>query len=260
MRSKVLRKQNKSGLVRIGLCITMVIGGLGSVVFGTSILENIHLQYIRAQSRNVVKITNERGGGGTGSVVRGDSGKYYILTNTHICNSTDTGVLSAYYQGDKYEVKIIKNYQNNDLCVTEAPTTVTGSFSIASSVDLGERVYTVGHPLLEPTAVSEGELSNLVQVNIVVGMNVEPKDCSGPTYELIDLSDNSLASAFGINSVCIRSMYANPSTAAILPGNSGSPTVNIWGSIVGVAFAANEAGVRSYHVPLEDIKDFLKDL
>lgn len=43
-------------------------------------------------------------------------------------------------------------------------------------------------------------------------------------------------------------------------GNSGSPAVNLYGSVVAVAFAANEAGSRSYFVPLSDLKNFLNEL
>lgn len=140
-----------------------------------------------------------------------------------------------------------------------APGSATSGLGIASSYTLGESAYAVGHPQLEPLSVSSGELSAEIIVQIVVGMNVEAKDCSGNTYELItDLPP--MMKFFGVNNVCIRKLPANTSSIVISPGNSGSPVVNIYGNIVAIVFAANQSGTRSYHVPLRDVKEFLNNL
>lgn len=240
----------------------VILSILGSLLyfFGSSILENAHLSYIRYQARNVVTLLNTRGGGGTGFVVKGKSKKLYILTNNHICDSANNNPLIAIYRGDKYILPVIKSYPLNDLCVVEAPKTVNDYFKIASNTDMGERAYVIGHPLLEPITVSQGELSSLVRIQIQVGVNINPKDCSGLTYETIDLSENLMAALLGVNNVCVRNLEANGSTINILPGNSGSPTVNIYGNVIGVVFAAVESGVHSYHVPLDYIQDFLSTL
>lgn len=231
-----------------------------SMFFGTSILENIHLHYIRYKAKDVVTLLNERGGGGTGFLVKAKSGKRFILTNNHICDSANNKPLIAIYRGDSYLVPVIKSYDLNDLCVVEAPSSARSNLDIASDVSNGDRVYSIGHPLLEPITVTQGELSSNVTIEIEVGVNVTVDQCSGVTYRIVSLEDNPFAGFFGIKNVCIRRLESKSSTVNILPGNSGSPTVNIYGNVVAVVFAANDSGVHSYHVPLEHIKNFLGQL
>lgn len=233
---------------------------LWSGIYGSSVLENLHLDFIRSQSRNVVTLINSNGGGGTGFLVRGKSGTRYILTNNHICQSAESSPLVAIYRGDKYVVFPIKSYSGNDLCIVEAPKSVKDSFRIARSVKFGERVYSIGHPLLEPDTVSQGELSASVIITVPVGINTPVDKCTGDTYELIDMSSNPMALIFGVMNICLRHLPSNSSTVPILPGNSGSPVVNIYGNVVAVVFAANASGVHSYMVPLNAVKAFLQDL
>ncbi len=85
------------------------------------------------------------------------------------------------------------------------------------------------------------------------------EECSDETYELIPVNDPT-ANMFGIDSACVRVLDSQSSSVSILPGNSGSCTVNIYGNVVAVAFAGNEGGTRSYHVPLAALQDFLGSL
>ena len=127
----------------------------------------------------------------------------------------------------------------------------------AKSRQYGESAYVIGYPLLEPLTVAVGELSGRVTVSVLVGYNIPQADCSGPTYEY---RLNPLAALFGIQSACIRHLESDASTLSIQPGNSGSPVVNIYGHVIGVVFAANESGTRSYIVPLSNLLEFVEDL
>lgn len=239
--------------------LSFVVAGavVASVFFGTSILQNLHLQYIRYQSKDIVTLLNERGGGGTGFVIKSPKGDLYILTNRHICRSTQSGKLFAIYREDTYLVNIVREYDLNDLCLVKAPESVHSHLKIAKSISLGERVFAVGHPLLEPITVTEGEISSNVTISMPEGYNVGPKDCSKPGMHLEDLSENPFALFVGIRNVCIQDYDSQSSTLSIQPGNSGSPVLNIYGSVSAVVFAANESGTHSYLVPLSAIKDFL---
>lgn len=236
----------------------IIVSGVSAALFGTSILGNFHQQFLRYKAKNVVKIFNPKRGGGTGSFVRAKSGKVVILTNHHICQLAEDGKLDVSYFNGSATVKVIKSYLYNDLCTIEAPEGVNSGLSVARSVTKGEIIYSMGHPLLEPLTVSSGEYSASVTVDILDSINTPKSECNGPTYKFQEI-DNPLLRMFGMFSVCVRILDATSSTMNILPGNSGSPVVNIYGNVVAVAFAANESGVHSYLVPLSDVKAFLED-
>lgn len=240
--------------------IVVLAAGIASILFLVPILGNVHNAYLRVISNSTVKLTNkDRNSGATGFVVRGRSGEKYILTNTHVCNlAGEDKTLLATYHGDEFEVSVYRKYLWNDLCVMKAHRPLGLPLHIASSVRLGEEIYVMGHPLLEPTSVSPGEISGSIFIEIAMGVNITPQDCSGPTYRLID-TRGSILELLGADNICIRTVEANPSNASTQPGNSGSPVVNIYGSVVGVDFAGNNSG-RAYFVPLEDIKLFLDTL
>ncbi len=243
------------------IVLTLIIGVLvlSQVFFGTSILGNLHSQFIRYKSKEVVTLLNEDGGGGTGFLIKGKSGKLYILTNRHICRSTKSGLLKVLYGKETSVVSIIEEYTDNDLCLVQAPLTAKSSLKLARSVKLGEKAYAVGHPLLEAITVTEGELSSYMSIPMQIAENVTPDQCKGVYNRIVDLSDNPFALAFGVFNICIQDIQCNSSTIPILPGNSGSPVLNIWGNVIGVVFAANESGVHSYIVPLIVVMEFLED-
>lgn len=227
-------------------------------LFGTSILDNIHLGYLRYKMNDVVAVTNNKGSGGTGWVTKGASGKFVIITNAHVCGVQENGYVYVTYRGDIYLLKVIKLYADHDLCAIQAPESATSGFSIAFYSRYGSRVCTLGHPYLEPNTITCGEYSGSVEMTVLYKQNVSPEECKGKGYELIQ-ADLSLA-FFGLQNFCVRHLTAEASSISILPGNSGSPDVNIFGNVVGVAFAANQYGTRSYHVPLSELKKFLGEL
>lgn len=233
--------------------------GLFLVFFGTSILTNLHNKFIRAQGKHVILLHNSEGGGATGFIIKAKSGRMVVMTNNHVCGIAENGAILGDYRGDTYILKVIKSYPMNDLCALEAPNTATSSLSTALYVKTGETVYMVGHPLLDPLSVRSGELSGLVKISIAVKVNPGPEECTGLTYRLIDTSQTIYA-FFGVNSICIRELQADSGSIDSLPGNSGSPMLNIYGNVVGVLFAGHESGTRSYSVPLFDLKAFLRDL
>lgn len=215
--------------------------------------------YIRYKMKDVVKITNTEGAGGTGWVTSStQSGKTVVITNAHVCELQENGKVFVEYRDDVFLLPVLTVYKKNDLCAITAPNFISGGLDIANGVTEGERVYTTGHPLLEPRTTSAGEYSGKVVIPIT-RLNIKKEQCSGEGFRFIGPSElPEIARIFGIESVCIRFIKAQSSTIIILPGNSGSPDLNIWGNVVGVAFATQET--RSYHVPLEDLKDFLGSL
>ncbi len=221
--------------------------------FGFGVLENAHLSYLRYKMQDTVILHNGAGSGGTGWVTSSTkSGMTVIITNGHVCELGKQGRFYALYKGENYPVRVLTVYPNHDLCAVEAPYNATGGYGIARSFDQGESVYTLGHPLLEPDSITKGELSGVYKVQILMGIDIP---CVGIGFT--EIPTEGLASLFG-RTFCVRELESQASTVNILPGNSGSCTVNIYGRVVAVAFAANESGTRSYHVPLKDLKAFLE--
>lgn len=240
------------------LLLPSLIVGIYLALFGVQTLDNLHNGYLRHEGRKVVMIQNSSGAGGTGSLVRGKSGRKYILTNNHICRLAENGLLFVKYQFDTYLLGVAANYQTNDLCVISAPYNAGATLDAARGRTYGEKVYAIGHPLLEPLSITSGELSGPVFITIMLGFNIPKEQCSGPSYIFEPApKDNLLLMFMGIESRCIRAMWSEGSTIPILPGNSGSPVLDVYGDVVGVVFASHESGVRSYIVPLEDVRAFL---
>lgn len=249
-----MNKLSKS-LIILGSAILIYLGGM----FGVSVLNNVHLRYLRGFGEKTVLIHALDGAGATGFLVAGKSGKKYIMTNNHVCELFKSGPVFGRYREDEYVLDIAKVYPLNDLCAIKAPFLSGRGFTVAKNYTIGNSAYTLGHPKLEPLSLSVGELSEKIIIEIAMKENATAEECSGPTYELVtDISP--IGQAMGIFNVCVRHLEANTSSMIILPGNSGSPVLDIWGSVVGVVFAADEHGTRSYVVPLSYLQDFLKAL
>lgn len=226
-------------------------------LFAPSELSQIHDIYIRSYSDSIVVLSNNEGSGGTGFIAKGKSGESYVITNGHVCGLAVKDKILVSYRDDNYILKVVKRYQFNDLCAVEAPTNNI-PLSIAKDSFLGQKVHVLGHPLLEATSRTEGELSGIQEIKVRVSANPDAKDCNGPTYS-IEGSD-AISGFFGVTSYCVRTLEATASTTPILPGNSGSPVLNNYGHVVGVAFASSGEGVRSYFVGLDYVQDFLGSL
>ncbi len=250
-----IKKLSRS-LIILGLALVLYVGS----VFGVPVLNNLHQKYLRNLGSNVVLIHNLAGSGATGFLIKGKSGKLYTMTNNHVCELEKSGTILGTYRDDVYTLNVIKRYLYHDLCVMSAPETAKSGLSVAKSYDLGDSAYALGHPLLEPLSLSQGELSDIITIDIMVKVNGTPEECSGPGYHYHKDDIPTMMHFFGIYTTCMRSLEANTSSISIEPGNSGSPVLNIWGNVVAVVFAANESGTRSYHVPLRFLKDFLNGL
>lgn len=220
-----------------------------------------HYSAVRGYVGNkVVKITktmpNGRTGGGTGFHVQTPSGKTYILTNDHICEMSNDGYLtvSSSEQSRPIPRRIIERSSVTDLCLVE-PLPNVGGLDVASSVDTGEIVAVVGHPKLLPLTMSRGEVIGEVDVIILDHiMDGDENDrCDLPKNKIMEFD-----TLFGPITACMISIKAYQTNAVILGGNSGSPVVNFWGNLVGVAFANEGEAKWGSFVSLKDIREFLK--
>lgn len=235
--------------------ILLIVLILISVFYG----DQLKNDFLNTKRSSIVKLTNfEKTSGGTGFYVRTPSGKIVTMTNNHVCRLAKDGIILSDDGLKATPSKVIATYENNDLCIVEAPEYITSGLSVAGSVREGENIYVLGHPLLMPKSLVPGQISGGIEVEIVQGYNVP--DCKGKTYREVKADPNDLlAIIMGIKTICIRTTQGVVVTANILPGNSGSPVLDTFGHVVGVAFAGSPGTSRGIIVPLEDLKDFLKN-
>lgn len=219
--------------------------------------EQLKDNFLNSKRKYIVALTNIAGtSGGTGFYVKTPSGNTVIMTNNHVCNLAVNNVLIASTLEYNAVVEVITTYLTNDLCILTAPKGISGALHVARSVAEGENIYVLGHPMLMPLSLTKGQISGEQIVAVLQGYDVP--NCYGPTYRKIE-ADPITKMFTGVNYACVRDTMAVNVTANILPGNSGSPVLNAYGNVVGVAFAGSPGTSRGLIVPLEDVKDFLSD-
>jgi S1-C subfamily serine protease len=229
------------------------------LIFITALFgEQTHNDYLNTKRADIVMLTNlERTSGGTGFYVKTPSGKIVTMTNGHVCRLATNGIIILDDGNIREPVSVLAQYENNDLCIVEAPRSITSGLSVARSVREGEDIYILGHPMLEPKSLVKGQISGKALVSILQNGELS---CLGKTYKKIPPNPNDILSILlHIEFLCVRTTEAVYVTANILPGNSGSPVLNMWGHVVGVAFAGTPGSARGLIVPLSDVKEFLKD-
>lgn len=207
-----------------------------------------HASYIRSKvGSQVVMLTTADGHrGGTGFAIKTPNGQVLTLTNSHICSLGEGNIFATVSKTRKLPLHIIERSLTSDLCLLSGVARMQG-LSVADSVSIGSDVEVVGHPKLLPLTQAHGQLIGYVTIQVAT----TPDACEQnfPGTELVP-------SFFGM--VCVQTMDAAATNAVVQGGNSGSPTVNFWGDIVGVLFAGDELG-WGYLVPLKDVKAFLAD-
>jgi len=158
----------------------------------------------------VVSVTTERAassffgprteyGAGSGIIID-DRG--YIVTNNHVIEGAQT-IFVETDDGEVFEADTVGADPLSDLAVirVDADDLPYASWGDSESLELGEWVIAIGNALGEGMSATEGIVSRL---NVMV--NVE----GNVLYDLIQ------------------------TTAAIVPGNSGGPLVNMAGEVIGI--------------------------
>ncbi len=240
----------------------------------------LHKKYIRSEVGSKVYMIRDsvRSGGGTGFAIKAPSGQSYIMTNDHVCDVSKDG-LTVLVTGDEGSMRrrIIAHDENSDLCLIEGMPGVEGLSVATFGPSLGDIVDVVGHPRLLPKHISSGEITGQEDVSILMGpisvINPEtgkeeqidprkggilPQQCmmnkNSQEYLELDMMFFTIKVKF-----CVMTVKDAYTTGIIIhPGNSGSPLVNFWGNVIGVAFATDGTNWGRI-VSIEDVKAFLKN-
>jgi len=175
---------------------------------------------------------------GTGIIISSDG---YIVTNNHVI--ADSGRVSVtLYDGEKVEAQIIGSDQYVDLAVIkiEKDGLYTIPFGDSSQIRPGEQVIAIGSPLGD-------ELTGTVTAGIISAVDRQI-EVDGIPFTLLQTD------------------------AAVNPGNSGGPLVNMNGEVIGVTslksiFAGyDEYGTAiaaegiSYAIPSNSVQDSINDI
>jgi S1-C subfamily serine protease len=275
-RAGAIAKQSISFAVEYAITLTVIC----ALCLGILKLPEMHNKYLRSSVGNkvyMIRDSNESGGG-TGFAVKAPSGQSYILTNDHVCEVSSDG-LTVLVTGDEGSMRrrIIAHDENSDLCLIEGLPGVEGLSVASFGPSLGDTLNVVGHPLLMPKHVSSGELTGASDVSIPLGPisvinprtgkeefispeegGVDPKQCTMNKHsqEMVDFDMFFFVLKVKFCVMTVKDAYSTAVT--IHPGNSGSPVVNFWGNVVGVAFASNKTNWGRM-VPIQDVKSFIKN-
>jgi S1-C subfamily serine protease len=227
-----------------------------AIVYGAAITPELHNHYLRYEvGESVVQVLHpEQFGGGTGFAIQGKSGKDYIMTNRHVCEVGVDGMVRIQVPGRKKTLmkRIIYKDTVHDLCLIDGVKGLA-PISIGSDLVEGNLLYVVGHPGLRKLTTSVGEYIGRESVELIVEAETRAQ-CPGKVIELSPIQQFFM----GVEFVCIRSYEALATSAVIYGGNSGSPVVNKWGNLIGVAFAGSTQQERdNYIVPLFYVKRLL---
>lgn len=256
-------------LTASALSLALMVGSLGYLTLKAP---ELHGYYLRSEvgSRTYMIKGVANGGGGSGFQVRAKSGQSYIVTNSHVCEGAlsqsedKTALLVMKDDGTSLRRRILENSDFTDLCLLEGMPGVDG-LTLGNEPGLGETAYVVGHPRLRPLSVSSGAIVGRHDVEILAYIlpgnplldmmapdMVKDAKCDLPKNQIVEAD-----TPIGPIKACLNvTSSAYMSTIVIHPGNSGSPMVDMWGNVEGVAFAS-DGTTWAYSVSLSDLRRFL---
>lgn len=179
---------------------------------------------------------------GSGFVYSKDSKYGYILTNSHVVSGATTvqGVLS---NNNTVELKVLGTDSYTDLAVLRMDAKdvlQVASIGKSSNIKVGNTVFTVGSPM-------GSDYSGTVTKGILSG-----KD------RLIETSSST--NSYTTESYIVKVMQTD---AAISPGNSGGPLVDLAGDVIGInslKLVDEQVEGMGFAIPIEDAMNYVDTL
>jgi serine protease Do len=161
---------------------------------------------------------------GSGFIIREDG---YLVTNAHVVGDADR-IQARLTDGRRFEAKLIGLDERVDLALLKIDATGLPVASLGDSnrTRVGEFVLALGHPFGLEQTVSFG----------IVSRKGSPIQVAAPGFEFIQTD------------------------AAVNPGNSGGPLVNMAGEVVGVNSMAAVNGSIGFAIPVNLVKALLPQL
>ena len=177
-------------------------------------------------------------GSGSGFVYKKDDNSGYILTNYHVIDGCDE-VYITNIKGETVEAKILGADEYTDIAVLkidEEDVLQVAEFGSSEETNLGDTVFTVGSPL--------------------------GKDYMGSvTKGIISGKDRVVTVSSSTNNQYV--MEVLQVDAALNPGNSGGPLVNINGEVIGInsmKLVESKIEGMGFAIPIELVKSISEKL
>ena len=166
----------------------------------------------------------ERRSSGSGFLIRQDG---YLMTNEHVVADADL-IQVKLADGRRFDGRLVGKDERVDLALVKIETTGLPVAALGDSnrLRVGEFVLALGHPFGLEQTVSLG----------IVSRKGAPLKVAAPGFDFIQTD------------------------AAVNPGNSGGPLVNMAGEVVGINSMAARNGTIGFAIPVNIVKGLLPQL
>jgi len=166
----------------------------------------------------------ERRSSGSGFLIRQDG---YLITNEHVVEDADF-IQVKLADGRRFEGRLVGRDERVDLALVkiEATGLPVAALGDSNRLRVGEFVLALGHPFGLEQTVSFG----------IVSRKGLPLQVATPGFDFIQTD------------------------AAVNPGNSGGPLVNMAGEVVGINSMAARNGTIGFAIPVNIVKGLLPQL
>jgi serine protease Do len=179
---------------------------------------------VRAEGMDPFGGPDERSSSGSGFVIRQDG---YLVTNAHVVSDAER-IQVKLANGRRFEARLVGQDDRVDLALIkiEATGLPVAELGDSNRLRVGEFVLALGHPFGLEQTVSFG----------IVSRKGAPLLVAAPGFDFIQTD------------------------AAVNPGNSGGPLVNMAGEVVGVNSMAARNGSIGFAIPVNLVKGLLPQL
>ncbi len=189
-----------------------------------------------------------RRSGGSGVILKSTALESLILTNKHVCGLVQIGG-SVHTDQGTYPVHSFRVYKKHDLCLIKVLADLHENTKVAEEAPKSYSGVTIaGHPALLPTIITKGHFADHMQIQLMV----DTEECDGTETD----QDAMMCAFTGVKPI-LQTYEAQPVTATIMAGSSGSGVFNDKGEVAGLVFAGSEGLSYGFIVPYEYVRDFL---